>query len=53
MLIVHDSAFARSVDAQLAPLFETARLLDRDALSFRAEAAQRAWLSHYWPSLLG
>ena len=53
MLIVHDAVFAGAVAEDLRALFATSRLVDPDTESFRAEAVQRAWLSRYWPSLIG
>jgi phosphatidylserine/phosphatidylglycerophosphate/cardiolipin synthase-like enzyme len=53
MLVVHDAAYAAGVRHQLDQLFASARPVLGDSDAFRAEAAQRAWLSRYWPSLIG
>jgi phosphatidylserine/phosphatidylglycerophosphate/cardiolipin synthase-like enzyme len=53
MLLVHDAAFAKSVEATFEAAFATSRKVDAEDPHWKSGANQRAWLSRHWPSLVG
>ena len=52
MLIVHDDAFTQSLDDAVSRLLESSRRIHLTESAI-GETAQRGWLAHHWPSLLG
>lgn len=53
LVAVEDAAFTRAAQAAVERLLATSRRVDPDAPAWARAAARRAWLSEYWPNLVG
>ncbi len=53
VLLIEDPRVARALERRLEALLATSRRVEREDPRWRREAAQRAWLSRNWPSVIG